>query len=293
MATELGAARVPGAAEPEQAGKKKFGWWDFLNSQALLALLLAIAGGAWNVWQYVENKRKDDAQFLGNMLPYLTDSKIETRVRAIQIIEGRYSPGTKAVDLDDIPGNVRNLMCNSVPDFADFRHQMSNTLIDSADAFWKGCLMQTSSSAPTPTATPQGSPGATPTLSPAGAQTPGERARVYIQIYSEEQREGAAEVKQSLQKNGYIVPGIEDLSNTNAALASRPVTNTEVRYFNAADASAANNIYASLSAKKDFPKLNFSKLNKKGPALSPLRTNPGTIEIWFAPLDGVATNAGS
>ena len=270
MASELGPARTPGAAEPELGGKRKYGWWEFLNSQALLALLLAIAGGAWNVWQYVENKQKDDAQFLGSMLPYLTDNKIETRVRAIQIIEGRYS------ELEDIPGNVRNLMCHSVTDFADFRHQMSNALIDDVDAFWITCQSKTGPS------TPQDTTGVTPTRSPAVAQMPAARARVYIQIYSEEQRESAAEVQQSLRNVGYVVPGIEDLSNTNPTLASRPVSNTEVRYFNDADADAAGRIYKSLTTNKSL-----ARLSKQGAMRRSLRANRGTIEIWFAPGDGV------
>lgn len=267
------------ALEPaEPSARKKFGLWNFLNSQFGLWLLGSVVVGLisilWNQRLAKENEQREDSQFVANMLPYLTNSSMEARVRAVQVIQGRYTAET-------MPENVKNLMCNSLADFGDFRHQVNGSLMRHTDDFLNRCTppAQNSSSAPTPTASPRDggqSSGATPTPLPAG-QTPAERTRVYIQIYAEQQTEQASEIQEDLREDHFIVPGIEDLSNTNPALAKMPLSKTDVRYFSDADAYNAGRIHELV--KKN---VNSTKLNDK-PTRSHLKANPGTIEIWLAP----------
>lgn len=268
------------ALEPATpAARKKPGWWDFLNSQFALWVLGSVVVGlisfSWNRRLAKENEQREDSQFVANMLPYLTNSSMEARVRAVQVIQGRYKP-------DTMPENIKNLMCNSLADFGDFRHQVNESLMRHTDDFLNRCMpsAQNSSSAPTPTATPQGGgqgSGATPTPLPASEQTPPERTRVYIQIYGEQQREQASEIQEALREYHFIVPGIENLSNTNPALAKRPPSKSDVRYFNDADADNAGRIHEWLAKNGYSTKLNGT------PTRSHLKANQGTIEIWLAP----------
>lgn len=268
-------------ASDNNAEKKpaKLGWWEFLNSQFGLWLLgsvvLSLVATMWNVWQSSENRQKADSEFVATLIPYLTDSNMEVRVRAVQVIQGRYSG-------DEIPANINTLMCNSLSDFGDFRHQVNDILGQHADDFLS---RQCSSAAPTagipgPSSSPSpeshGTTTPTPVVSPVNP-TRSCTGRVYIQIYSEEQRQRAAAIQQALRNCGFVVPGIENIANTKPELAKKPVKPTSVFYFNAQDSAAAKEIGDLLQHESD---VHDPQVESKS-----LPANPGTIEIWFAPQD--------
>lgn len=270
----------------DDSGKKpaKFGWWEFLNSQfglwLLGSVLVSLVATMWNFWQSRENSKKADSEFVVTLIPYLTNSSMEVRVRAVQVIQSRYA-GEK------VPANISTLMCNSLADFGDFRHQVNDILRQHADDFLAThCAGEFSmvevANGPHASPSPSPAPGVTATPTPLATpanQTQLPEARVYIQIYDEEQRQRAVGIQAALRERGFVVPGIENVAITNPALAKNAVKGTEVRYFNPQDSDAARTIRDFLQQYPDFhdKRVELRSLN--------LRTNPGTIEIWFAQQD--------
>lgn len=268
----------------DDSGKKpaKPGWWEFLNSQFGLWLLgsvvVSLVAAMWNFWQARENSQKADSEFVVTLIPYLTNSTMEVRVRAVQVIQSRYAG-------DKVPASIVTLMCNSLADFGDSRHQVNDILRQHTDDFLAAqCPKEslTVEAADGPHASPSATPGVTasptPQATPAN-QTQLPQERVYIQIYDEEQRQSAVGIQAALRDRGFVVPGIENVTNTNPALAKNAVKGTEVRYFNPQDSDAARTIRDFLQQYPDFhdKRVELKPLN--------LRINPGTIEIWFAPQD--------
>jgi hypothetical protein len=266
---------------PEETGTKKGRTlWEILNSQFALWVLGSVVLGfisfVWN-WQVAsENKTREDSQFVANMLPYLTDNKLEMRVRAAQVIVGRY-------EKKPIPDETVVIMCNSISGFPEQRSQQTTEIaLIYDDVLLDVCHKRpgrTSAPAPVPSASAQatGAP-ATPTATPSLVveQAPVPNSRVYIQIYDEGQREEIARVQQALRDDvhKFIAPGIENVASK---ISGRPVSKTEVRYFNKSDEGTAKYI------REFLRKRNYDVDEPKEPKPYPQRANPGTIEIWFAP----------
>ena len=99
--------------------------------------------------------------------------------------------------------------------------------------------------------------------------------RIYLQIFEEEDRAGAQKMQDLLRKEGRLVPGIENVSSK-----IKPVKGTFVRYFNDSDAATAGRIRETLM-RNGFPQAIMQK--------SPLKANPGNIEVWFGEGSGRAS----
>jgi hypothetical protein len=97
---------------------------------------------------------------------------------------------------------------------------------------------------------------------------------VYIQIAKEEQREKAKKIQSSLQKEGFSVPGIENVGDD---IGPRPYLpeSCEIRYFSAGDKNHADRIENILRS---------NGINPVKEALNP-KSSPTPIEIWFSPND--------
>src|SRR6516165_12174042 len=81
----------------------------------------------------------------------------------------------------------------------------------------------------------------TPTDADAAAAVQQLPPRVYFQIFDEAQRPEAKEIQAQLQKDGLLVPGIE-----NVASKTRPLKETEVRDFDHSDKPTADRVRETL-----------------------------------------------
>ena len=96
--------------------------------------------------------------------------------------------------------------------------------------------------------------------------------RVYLQIFDEKQREKAQEIQTKLRQEGFLVPGIENVSEK----VPKSVKRTDVRFFNDSDADVANHV-KDILIRNGFPTVDV--LHPK------IKANPRTLEIWFATAD--------
>jgi hypothetical protein len=248
----------------ELTPEKRRGFWELLNSQFALWLLGSVVlSGVTYYWNHKNDDRvaqeknlekvlitqREDSQFLLQLLPSLTHVDHDVRLRAVDVIKTRYPE-------DKIPIPIQRLMANiiteatSLPDL--IQPEETKRLIASAVS----SLDKLSQPDPAVTATFQQLP-----------------ARVYLQIFSEQQREKAKEIQLNLGKQGFIVPGIENVQDK-----SHPVKETQIRYFNESDKDSANKV-------KDVLNQNgYSKVEVLSVPLK-VKPKPGTIEVWFATSD--------
>jgi hypothetical protein len=103
---------------------------------------------------------------------------------------------------------------------------------------------------------------------------------VYIQIYSEKDRDKAKEFQTKLLENKFVVPGIENVGDDNGSKAD-PIKQNIVKYYNDADKTNAEKIQALID-----PTFVIQKGITKQKVLA------GTIEVWFkTPETGAEKNA--
>jgi hypothetical protein len=95
-------------------------------------------------------------------------------------------------------------------------------------------------------------------------------ARLYIQIESDKQLAQANTVKAEVEKNGYIVPGIE-------IVGIRAPLQTQLRYYRKQELDKVNEILTMLNDAH----LNVKPIYVPGGESSP-KIRPGHFELWFA-----------
>lgn len=235
---------------------------DFFNSPLGLWLLgsviLGLISFLWNHWtnqrvqaqQRQEAKvaeQREDSQFLASLLPYLTNADLKVRLRTVQVIKVRYAE-------NEIPVSVQRLMAEVVvegnqlraPQDADTQHLLARatTVVDRISV-------------------------QDPSIVSELRQLP---PRVYIQISDEAQRVNARNLQANLSKQGFIVPGIENVTGKLGA-----PDRVEIRYFNDADQVAASRI-RQLMIQAGFGDAMLARMS--------LKANPGTLEIWFPGVTG-------
>src|SRR6266542_3091922 len=99
MTSEQEQARVE--AKYISSPPKALTLWEILNSQLMLWILGSVVlSGITFYWNHrnderaaVANSQREDSQFLGTMLPYLTSPDLNVRLRAVDIITARYPEG--------------------------------------------------------------------------------------------------------------------------------------------------------------------------------------------------------
>jgi len=102
---------------------------------------------------------------------------------------------------------------------------------------------------------------------------------VYIQIYDEETRKNAKDLEKKLEQQGVSVAGIENVVTTNplTALKYPQRGSIDIRYYNAADQSAAASVASFVrSAAGAGVKTTIRDLTGRGSTVK-----PGSIEIWY------------
>ena len=232
-------------------GKK--GFWEIINSQFVLWLMGSVVlSGASFGWNYQNNKlekeisaQREDSQFLLQLLPSITNPERNTRLRAVDVIKTRYPD-------DKVPSAIQRLMANIVTEASSVpsAQQPAETkrLIASAVTTLEKLTSPEQS--------------VTDTIK----QLP---ARVYLQIFSDGQREKAKEVQTGLGNQGFIAPGVENVSDK-----VKPIAETQVRYFNPQDQDNALRVRDVLSSKG---------ISNSQVMQVPLKNKPkpGTIEVWF------------
>ncbi len=97
--------------------------------------------------------------------------------------------------------------------------------------------------------------------------------RIYLQIANNTQEEQAKKLKSSLTKQGYIVPGIENISKTHPNV-NMPVK-MEVRYCYTEDTTLAKDIISIIKS-QNFSVDVYPAFNKPS-----IDDHPKHIEIWF------------
>ena len=245
--------------------------WDILNSQLMLWILGSVVlSGITYYWNHRNDERaeaarkqdennakaareqqqqidrqREDSQFLGTMLPYLTNPDPNVRLRAVDVITARYPNG-------QVPRQVYLLLAkvigteSALPSSRQTEEQKS-LLASAARTLDKQ----------------------TPTDADAAAAVQQLPPRVYFQIFDEAQRPEAKEIQAQLQKDGLLVPGIE-----NVASKTRPLKETEVRYFDHSDKPTAERV------RETLVRIGFSPRPVQKPKTT-TKVNPGTIEVWF------------
>ena len=246
--------RLPNVARAGTAAPpKRPTFWEILNSQLVLWLLGSVVlSGISYFWnrsndarsqkqaekQKEIDNRREDSQFLGTMIPYLTSPVADVRLRAVQVITSRYKDPTSKDPNDNdnerkLPPDVAQIIGKAVG--ADLAPGQSQQTQETKNL-----------------------------VASVGSQLP---ARIYLQIFGEAERAKAKEIQSLLRAQGWLAPGIE-----NVAGKATPVTKTFVRYFNDSDKATADQIGEKLK-ENGFPQTSVEK--------SPLKANPGTIEVWF------------
>lgn len=260
-------AEVQGAVQDHKADSsvKRLTTWEILNSQLVLwflgSIVLACITGYWNHRndaraetakhdQRSLDRQREDSQFLGNMLPYLTGADPNVRLRAVDVILSRYPVG-------EVPDSVYRLTAKVIGTEAAVGQSQQTAETRSLVATVARTLDRQASPAADVSAVQQLPP------------------RIYLQIFEEEDRAGAQKMQDLLRKEGRLVPGIENVSSK-----IKPVKGTFVRYFNDSDAATAGRIRETLM-RNGFPQAIIQK--------SPLKANPGNIEVWFGEGSGSAS----
>jgi hypothetical protein len=249
-----------GADKTHTPGPRRLTVWEILNSQVVIwlfgSVVLSSVAYYWNhrndqraeaakQLQQTLDRQREDSQFLGTMLPYLTSADANVRLRAVDVITARYPDG-------QVPGQIYVLLAKVVGTESALpsSHQSDEQ---------KNLLASAARSLDRQAATDAASTAAVQQLPP----------RVYIQIFDEAQRAKAREIQADLQKEGLIVPGIE-----NVASKAKPWKGTVVKFFNESDAPTANHIRERLVSS------GFSQAAVQ-PVTTSAKVNPGTIEVWL------------
>jgi hypothetical protein len=247
-------------------------FWQVLNSQFTLwllgVLLVSFVPWSWNYWagrrakeeqerqqkideqkraeqQRLEEQRQD-SQFLATLLPYLTASDLKAELRAVRVIQSRY-PG------EQTPAYTQKLIADVLQDAATIpQNQQNEETRRLVTSVFRGADITN----------PLRDEGATAKVK----QLP---ARVYLQIFGEDQRRMANSIQSRLVEKGFIVPGIENVEGW-----AQGVTTTEVRFFHDSDGQTAKNIADLLSQ---------NGVKAFAPPMSHRKANTGAIEVWFAP----------
>ena len=248
---------MAGQQQQEQA-TKSLSLWDILNSQLMLWFLGSVVlSGITFYWnkrndsraeaskeqQQKIDRQREDSQFLGTMLPYLTSSDPNVRLRAVDVITARYPD-------QQVPEQVYRLIAKVIGTEAgaDQAHQSEETKTLIANA-----ARTLDRQAPADT-----------DVSAVVRQLP---ARVYMQIFEEGQRSKSKGIQELLRKDGLLVPGIENVGGKTKAFKG-----TLVKFFNASDAAMAERVREIL-IHNGFPQAQIQE--------TAMKVNPGTIEVWF------------
>lgn len=248
-----------GAENAHPPGPRRLTVWEILNSQLMIWLLGSVVLSAvayyWNhrndkraeaakEVQQTLDRQREDSQFLGTMLPYLTSADANIRLRAVDVITARYPEG-------QVPSQIYVLLAKVVG--AESSLPASGQTDEQ-----KSLLASAARSLDNQTATDPASAAAVRQLPP----------RVYFQIFDEGQRAKTREIQAEFQKEGLIVPGIE-----NVASKAKPWKGTIVKFFNDSDAAVADHIRDKLVSD------GFQTVVQK--VTTSAKVNPGTIEVWL------------
>ena len=249
-----------GAGQKRPPSPQRLTAWEILNSQVMIWLLGSVVlSGVAYYWNHRNDKRaeaareaqqtldrqREDSQFLGTMLPYLTSTDANVRLRAVDVITARYPEG-------QVPTQIYVLLAKVVgtESTVPVSHQTDEQ---------KSLLANAARSLDQQTAADAASAAAVRQLPP----------RVYFQIFDEGQRAETSQIQADLQKEGLIVPGVE-----NVASKAKPWRGTIVKFFNDSDAAVADHIRDKL-VNDGFAQTVVQKVTTSA------RVNPGTIEVWL------------
>jgi hypothetical protein len=187
-------------------------------------------------------RAREDSEFLGQLLPYLTSSTPEVRLRAIDIVRSRYGADSL------VPVQVQHLVAGVLAQVestgVNFRDRVNNNLVAQAAEL----IDHSGKVDPRLAASVQGLP-----------------ARVYIQVPPNEPRLGDA-LRTTLVKASFLVPSIDQ--------SRRLPDQNELRYYVDQDAVAARRV-AEIARRGGFDVV-VKKVG--GVAVVP---KPGTIELWL------------
>ncbi len=104
---------------------------------------------------------------------------------------------------------------------------------------------------------------------------------IYLQIYSESQRDKAKEFQAKLLENKFHVPGIENVGDDTGTKANS-INQDIVKYYNDADKANAEKIQSLIDP---------TFIVQKG--ITKQKVSPGTIEVWFKTPDSGAKKDGN
>lgn len=260
---------------------------DFLNSHfggwLLGTVLLGVFTFGWTFYQETygsvkqqkdaANKRaetekrnqesREDSEFLSKTFLETSKTDEEKNCRIAQLMDMRHS---------DCKNDLTSAPCQWLRGFkAEIK--IESYSIESCKAY----VVQKVDDRPSLTSTqnrPQGE--ATPqtvTISPVAKNAVAEKlirelpARVYIQIFDEQDRGKAKDFQAKLRSSGFIVPGIENVGDDNGGKAQRLNKNV-IRCYDKNDCERANDVKAIVGS-------DFSVEPNAGNA------NSGTLEVWF------------
>ncbi len=245
----------------ELTPERRRGIWELLNSQFALWLLGSVLlSGITYYWnhrndQRLENEKhleqqlvvqREDSQFLIQLLPSLTSSDRNVQLRAVDVIKTRYPE-------DKFPAAIQRLIANIVVEASAQPNAQqpdeTKRLIASAAR------------------TLDRLPEQDPAVASAIQQLP---ARVYLQIFDEQDRAKAKQIQSGLRQQGFIAPGIENVGNK-----AQTVKQTEIRFFNDSDKDSANKVRDILN-QSGIGQVQILQLQIK------TKVSPGTIEVWLA-----------
>ena len=205
------------------------------------SVVLSLITFYWNHRNDVLDRQREDSQFLATMLPYLTSSDPNVRLRSVDVITSRYPDG-------QMPSQVYRLTAKVVGAESGVNPQRTDETRSIVANVARKLDKQSSTEADAVAVVQQLPP------------------RVYLQIFDEAQRTKAKDIQSVLAKEGLLVPGIENVGKSNA------VKETTVRYFNDSDATTAQRVHDTL-VNNGIPQALVRRL--------PLKANPGNIEVWF------------
>jgi hypothetical protein len=97
------------------------------------------------------------------------------------------------------------------------------------------------------------------------------RPRIYVHVQGDREKEVAQAIEQILEKNDWIVPGIE-------RVGAKSPSSSQLRYFRKAELSTAEKIQKSLENANFHISLTYITGYEKSTAIRPMH-----FEIWFSP----------
>ena len=162
------------------------------------SVVLSVITWSWNSYadkrihaqQQQEEKiarQREDSQFLGNMLPYLTHADLNVRLRTVDVVKARYPE-------NEIPPAIQQLIANTVLEGNAVPSSQQGAETKHLLARATGVLDRL--------------PSQDSSVASALRELP---TRVYLQIFDETQRDDARRLQTSLTQQGFLVPGIENV----------------------------------------------------------------------------------